>query len=753
MLLSISLLAPLLGALPQKPGGTEFVFLDKHRNAFKHTAEVEKAFELAAKQWQAVLLDDVTIYVQVTFQEMDSEKGLGGWKREFLEFPAEDIYEALREDSSSPNDRRALRVMPIPGDAQVVTGHDGKGRRVFSLNAWISSRTGEYKQKRINTLSVTPAQAKALYMVPHDEEGFDITIKMNSDIRWDMDPSDGIESGYFDLVGTIVHEIGHGLGFFSGIDSPMYLMQPDKAFSVLDLYRFNDGAEEDEGKPRWDLGHGGNPVLALEDGRVPLGGLSNGEEYEAGHWQDEKSAGSYLGIMSPEPFRGIAASIEKLDLVTIDMLGWEIEGQMDRAPKREMMLDGQLLRSPKMEKRRAEALNTWFRDAPDWALSGIVLTAYGKRWHPVGLESFIAALDSKDAYLNGYAIEGLLATDEKMLPSLMSKELVDVLISKSLKNKDDYFTGRALTLLQRGLPEAQVTKASGWKRWWKLNEEGYLPSEWTLPPLPLGAESSEESVAQGFVERAFDLYGAGMELVIVIDATGSMQGAIDASVEALKDFSAIMEGISPKFRMGLVEYRDHGDMKNGAKIVEPLSNKVDKIRKRLGKVTASGGGDYPEAVLSGLLAAFEKKMGWKRETNKLLVVVGDAPPHQGTMDDLLDLVREANQSPFGEDPSSIIERNSKGSSGSKRGVRPFVTSTIGVGGAGVEATTRNTFVKIAEAGDGAYSEVLTAGGGADAASVEIAEHILTLSFGSRWRNQMHDFVRIYMQYRNAGFFK
>jgi hypothetical protein len=340
-----------------------------------------------------------------------------------------------------------------------------------------------------------------------------------------------------------------------------------------------------------------------------------------------------------------------------------------------------------------------------------------------------------------------------MLPSLMSKELVAVLINKSLKNKDDYFTGRVLILLKRGLPEAQVTKASGWKRWWKLNEEGYLPSEWTLPPLPLGAESSEESVAQGFVERAFDLYAAGMELVIVIDATGSMQGAINASVAALEDFSAIMEGISPKFRMGLVEYRDHGDMKNGAKIVEPLSNKVDKIRKRLGKVTASGGGDYPEAVFSGLLAAFEKKMGWKRETNKLIVVVGDAPPHQSSMDGLLDLVREANESPFGEEASGVLERSGKGSSGTKKGVRPFVTSAIGVGGGSVEATTRSTFMKIAEAGGGAYSEVLTAGGGADSASVEIAEHILTLSFGSRWRNQMHDFVRIYMQYRNVGFFK
>ena len=92
MFLSLSLLAPILGAPPQEPGGAEFVFLDKHRKPFRHSPEVDKAFALAAEEWQGVLLDDVTIYVLTTFQELDSEKGLGGWKREFMEYPAEDIY-------------------------------------------------------------------------------------------------------------------------------------------------------------------------------------------------------------------------------------------------------------------------------------------------------------------------------------------------------------------------------------------------------------------------------------------------------------------------------------------------------------------------------------------------------------------------------------------------------------------------------------------------------------------------------------
>lgn len=748
MLLSLLLISTLFGAPPQEPGGPKFVFLNQQRGPFEAPTAVLAAFEQAAKVWQDVLVDDVTIYVITSFAELDADAGLGGWKPEFLEFPAEDVYAALREDASSPNDRRALRAMPLPGEPRVIPGENGQDRKVFTLNAWLTSREGEYRQRSLTHLSLTLAQAKALVLIPAEEESWDMTLNINSDIHWDMDPSDGIESGQFDLVGTLVREIGHGLGFFSGLDSPLYIVQPEKVFGIFDLFRFNDGS----GEARWDLGRGGNPFLSIVDGRESLGLLCADPEPGAGYWRKAAADASPLGMMSGEEIRGREGVLQECDRVAIDLVGWEVRGLMDRAAAREMSKDGQLLRSPKMELRRAEALNQWYRDAPDWALAGIVLTAYGKRWHPVGLESFIAALAGKDVYLQAYAMEGLLNTDEEMLPSLMSEQLVEVLIQTSLHSKDEYFNARVLTLLNRALPQAQATKATQWKRWWALNKDGYLPAEWTLPALPLGAESNEESVAQGFVERAFDLYTAGMELVIVIDATGSMQGAIDASVEALQDFSAIMEGISPRFRMGLVEYRDHEDMKNGAKITEALNKNVTKIRKELTKVRASGGGDFPEAVLAGLQVALSKKMGWEESANKLLVVVGDAPPHPGTMEEILTLVREAYDSPFGQKASEVLEHTG-GKSGAKLGVRPFVTSTIGVGATKIEETTSKTFAQIAAAGGGAYSEVLTAGGGTRSASVEIAEHILTLSFGSRWRSQMHDFVRIYMEYRNAGTFQ
>jgi hypothetical protein len=752
-MLSLLLALPLLGVTSQEPGGAEFVFLDSQRKPFEAPAEVLAAFEQAAHVWEEVLLDDVTIYVRTSYEELDSEAELGGWVPEFLEFPAETVFEAMREDSSSPHDRRSLRAMPMPTGVTVVPGPTGRGRKVFTLNAWLTNRNGEYFQQSIAQLSVTGAQAKALVLIPTDEEGWDMTLKINSDVRWDLNPNDGIKSGYFDLVGTLTREIGHGLGFFSGLDSETYLTRPGSVFGVLDMFRFNDAS----GTMRWDLGRGGNPVFSNLDGRQPLAPFAADVTRGAARWRGGADSGSYLGIMIEGQMRSLAGSVLELDLIAFDVLGWEIKGFMDRAPKREMSKDGQLLRSPKMELRRAESLNQWYQDAPDWALAGIVLTAYGKRWHPLGVTSFIDALGSKDIYRKAYAIEALLNTDEAMLPSVVSAKLVDVLINKSLRVKDDYFANRVLLLLKRSLPGVEASKASQWKRWWKNNRESYVPSDWTVPALPFGAESSDESVAQGFVERAFDLYSAGVELVIVMDATGSMQGVIDASVEALQDFAGLMQGISPKFRMGLVEYRDHGDMKNGAKISEPLSKNIKKVQKELSKVRAGGGGDFPEAVLAGLQAAFSKKMGWQEPANKLLVVVGDAPPHDNNMEEILTLVQEAHDSPFGKKASSVLEHRrdgkSRGKSGSKRGVRPFVTSAIGAGALQVHGLTRNAFAKIAEAGGGAYSEVLTAGEDGRAASVEIAEHILTLSFGARWRNQMHDFVRIYMQYRSAGTFK
>jgi Mg-chelatase subunit ChlD len=120
-----------------------------------------------------------------------------------------------------------------------------------------------------------------------------------------------------------------------------------------------------------------------------------------------------------------------------------------------------------------------------------------------------------------------------------------------------------------------------------------------------------------------------IELVFVIDTTGSMGGLIDAAKQ--KIWAIVNEVIKspskPEVRMGLVAYRDHGD----AYITQvlPVTRDLDKVYGTLMAYKADGGGDTPEDVRQALADGVHK-VGWSpRSPNiaQILFLVGDAPPH------------------------------------------------------------------------------------------------------------------------------
>ena len=71
--------------------------------------------------------------------------------------------------------------------------------------------------------------------------------------------------------------------------------------------------------------------------------------------------------------------------------------------------------------------------------------------------------------------------------------------------------------------------------------------------------------------------------------------------------------------------------------------------------------------------------------------------------------------------------------------------------------TERAFMRIAQAGGGAYARLLTqpleGRGESVPASEALARHVLTLAFGSQWANQVEAFVGVYMEYHRNGFLK
>lgn len=428
-------------------------------------------------------------------------------------------------------------------------------------------------------------------------------------------------------------------------------------------------------------------------------------------------------------------------------------------------------------KAATESLCARFTTADHWMQKVVLLLSLNGWWHPAGTAMVTAAVQDKDERLRAFGVEALLRSDDELLPMVATPELLDELIQKQLAASNTFYRERAEAALKKLAPAAAASGKTEWARWWRDAKATWQPAAWVDKSKEADAGSGTVAVAQ----RAFDLYQDGLDLMICIDSTGSMQPTIDALAAALSEMVDILDGISPKLRIGIVHYKDHGELgKEGAKAILPLTKNVKSAAKQLEDLRAVGGGDLPEAVLGGLELALGKTIKWQADANKIVILVGDAPPHPDEYQACIDLVKTACENPGSQGQKTPA-------TGAKSPEKPFLTSAIGVflkiapgvpTGPGYQEfvdsqrTMKEQFQAIAKAGGGVFVEVefeITSatpptskerretagqrGSTAAKATRQIVEHILVLSFGERFAKDMHEFVRIYYEYKEAEWFK
>ena len=114
-----------------------------------------------------------------------------------------------------------------------------------------------------------------------------------------------------------------------------------------------------------------------------------------------------------------------------------------------------------------------------------------------------------------------------------------------------------------------------------------------------------------------------LDLVFVFDTTGSMGDDIASAKAAAASLTNSMFALSSDTRVGLVEYKDHGDF-FVSRTVQLLTSDRNPFTTGLNSLFASGGGDTPEAVFSGLMQAFNHQP-WRNGATKIAILIGDAP--------------------------------------------------------------------------------------------------------------------------------
>ena len=119
-----------------------------------------------------------------------------------------------------------------------------------------------------------------------------------------------------------------------------------------------------------------------------------------------------------------------------------------------------------------------------------------------------------------------------------------------------------------------------------------------------------------------------VDVVFVLDTTGSMGGLIETAKEKIWSIATTMASAqqAPEIRIGLVAYRDRGDS-YVTKVVD-LSDDLDSVYATLMDFEAHGGGDTPESVNKALYDAVHG-ISWSEQDQayQVIFLVGDAPPH------------------------------------------------------------------------------------------------------------------------------
>jgi len=119
-----------------------------------------------------------------------------------------------------------------------------------------------------------------------------------------------------------------------------------------------------------------------------------------------------------------------------------------------------------------------------------------------------------------------------------------------------------------------------------------------------------------------------LDLIFVIDLTGSMGDDIEEVQEQASDIVEYISDNIPRWRIAIVGYRDFTD----SVMFEDYafsSNKED-ILDNINALSVYGGGDFPEAVYEGLMRAImtEEIGDWRDGVHKKIILMGDAPPHE-----------------------------------------------------------------------------------------------------------------------------
>lgn len=315
-------------------------------------AEALAGFQEAAAFWEGIFLDDVTVNLNISFDTLGAGI-LGGASSNYGLYAYQDVAFAMFGDETSTFDATANASLPcdLSQDSTPVFGVPGVCALQFLDDEGGVSGLDNDGSVDNFALAITQANAKALGFTDGGfaggYNGIDGSITFSNTFNFDFDLSDGFDAGAFDFVGVAVHEIGHTLGFVSGVDTydvfgspsspnydPNFDLDGFVVASSLDLFRYSAESVA-QGFGVLDFRPGADAYFSLDNGTNNLAPFAEGSFHpdgdgrQASHFKDNLG----LGIMDPTfaPEEVGMASI--MDVVAFDVIGWDVAAFQTPVPE------------------------------------------------------------------------------------------------------------------------------------------------------------------------------------------------------------------------------------------------------------------------------------------------------------------------------------------------------------------------------------------------------------------------------------
>lgn len=297
------------------------------------------AFQSAANYWSSKLTDNVTVYVNIAFNDLGAGI-LGSTGSAVRTINYSTLRSSLVGDAKGATDASAVANLQA-----------GPALSFYATQGDLTTHFDNDGSTNNTLLGINTANLKALGLNPGtDALSPDASITFANAYAGDFAftrVNGQVPANKIDFITVAEHEIGHALGFVSGVDDIDFCagannqcglpntanrFEGDWWYYPLDLFRYSAAG-------KLDVTVGGSPYFSVDGGATSIQSFSTGTDHGNG-WQASHFGTSVITLMRPYVGNGQSYDATASDLMAFDAIGWDLAAAVPEPSQYALLLGG-----------------------------------------------------------------------------------------------------------------------------------------------------------------------------------------------------------------------------------------------------------------------------------------------------------------------------------------------------------------------------------------------------------------------------